>query len=74
VKYICRLVAGAFLLGCASGGLTGCTAAATAALGVALNIGVKATELDTAIIENIKVRKGEWKPSTEPAPTAETRP
>lgn len=74
MKYIRRLVAGAFLLGCASGGLTGCTAAATAALGVALNIGVKATELDTAIIENIKARKDDRKPAVEAAPTAETRP
>lgn len=74
MKYICRLVAGAFLLGCASGGLTGCTAAATAALGVALNIGVKATELDTAIIENIKARKDDRKPAVEAAPTTETRP
>jgi hypothetical protein len=74
VKYIRRLVAGAFLLVCASGALSGCTAAATAALGVALNIGVKATELDTAIIENIKARKDDRKPPVEAAPTDETRP
>jgi hypothetical protein len=74
VSYLRRLAAGALLSVCASGGLSGCTAAATAALGVALNIGVKATELDTAIIENIKVRKDDRKPPVEAAPTAETRP
>ena len=41
----------------ASAGTAGCTAAASAALGVALNIAVKATELDTAVIENLKSQR-----------------
>jgi len=68
------LAAGVLILVCASGGLSACSAAATAVLGVALNIGVKATELDTAIIENIKARKDERKPPADAAPAAETRP
>lgn len=43
----------------ASAGTAGCTAAASATLGVALNIAVKATELDTAVIENLKTRRAE---------------
>ena len=35
----------------------GCSTAASAALGVALNIVVKATELDTAVIENLRARR-----------------
>jgi hypothetical protein len=42
-----------------SAGTAGCHAAASAALGVALNIAVKATELDTAVIENLKARRSE---------------
>lgn len=41
----------------ASAGSAGCTAAASAALGVALNIAVKATEFDTAVIENLRARR-----------------
>jgi hypothetical protein len=51
-----RVVAAALVL-VASAGTAGCTAAASAALGVALNIAVKATELDTAVIENFKARR-----------------
>jgi hypothetical protein len=68
------LAVGALILACASGGLSACSAAATAVLGVALNIGVKATELDTAIIENIKARKNRQPPPADAAPTVETRP
>ena len=51
----------------ASAGTAGCTAAASAALGVALNIVVKATELDTAVIENLKARReGPSAPSSAP--------
>lgn len=74
VKYSRRSGAAALLLMCAGVGLSGCTAAATAALGVALNIGVKATELDTAIIENIKARTGERKSPAEPTPPSEEKP
>jgi len=49
------LVAGALLLGCL--GLAGCTAAATAALDIAGTIAVKAFDLDTAIINDIRARK-----------------
>jgi len=69
-----RLATGALLLACAGAGLSGCSAAATAALGVALNIGVKATELDTAIIENIKARRAKQEQPTDAPPTAVTRP
>ncbi len=51
-----RRVAAAALVLVASAGTAGCQAAATAALGVALNVAVKATELDTAVIENLKAR------------------
>lgn len=50
-----RLVAGALLLGCAA--LSACSAAASAGIGVGLNILVKAFEIDTAIINDIKARK-----------------
>jgi len=49
------LGAALILLACTS--TAGCTAAASAALGVALNIAVKATEFDTAVIENLRVRR-----------------
>jgi len=52
-----RRVAATALILLASAGTAGCTAAASAALGVALNIAVKATELDTAVIENLKTRR-----------------
>ena len=52
-----RSLAAALVL-VASAGTAGCTAAASAALGVALNIAVKATELDTAVIENLRIRRG----------------
>lgn len=51
-----RSLAAALVL-VASAGTAGCTAAASAALGVALNIAVKATELDTAVIENLRARR-----------------
>jgi hypothetical protein len=51
-----RSLAAALVL-VASAGTAGCTAAASAALGVALNIAVKATDLDTAVIENFKARQ-----------------
>jgi hypothetical protein len=54
-----RRVAVSALVLVASAGSAGCTAAATAALGVVLNIAVKATELDTAVIENLKARRSE---------------
>jgi len=55
-REVVRLAAaGALLLGCTS--LSACTAAATAALNIAGTIAVKAFDLDTAIIENIKARK-----------------
>jgi hypothetical protein len=50
---------GAALVLLACTGTAGCTAAASAALGVALNIAVKATELDTAVIENLRARRVE---------------
>lgn len=53
---LCRSLAAALVL-LASAGTAGCTAAATAAVGVALNIAVKATELDTVVIENLKARQ-----------------
>jgi hypothetical protein len=52
-----RRVAAAALVLVASAGTAGCTAAASAALGVALNIAVKATEFDTAVVENLKARR-----------------
>ncbi len=58
-----RFAAAALVL-LASAGTAGCTAAASAALGVALNIAVRATELDTAVIENLKSRRSE--PSAHP--------
>ena len=55
------MIAGRFLAAAlvllASAGTAGCTAAASAALGVALNIAVKATEFDTAVIENLRARQ-----------------
>jgi hypothetical protein len=57
-----RRVAATALVLVASAGTAGCTAAASAALGVALNIAVKATELDTAVIENLRTRRGEAAP------------
>ncbi len=48
---------GAVLILLACTGTAGCTAAASAALGVAFNIAVKATELDTAVIENLRARR-----------------
>ena len=53
-----RSLAAALVL-LASAGTAGCTAAASAALGVALNIAVKATELDTAVIENVRARRSD---------------
>jgi len=50
---------GAALVLLASASTAGCSAAASAALGVALNIAVKATELDTAVIENLRARRVE---------------
>jgi len=50
---------GAALALLASASAAGCTAVASAALGAALNIAVKATELDTAVIENAKARRTE---------------
>ena len=64
--------AGAALILLASASTAGCTAAATAVLGVALNIAVKATELDTAVIENLRVRKSE--PSVDPRAAAAGQP
>ncbi len=54
----------------ASAGTAGCTAAATATLGVALNIAVKATELDTAVIENLRARRAGTATPTTPPPEA----
>jgi hypothetical protein len=51
-----RFLATALVL-VASVGTAGCTAAASAALGFALDIAVKATELDTVVIENLKARQ-----------------
>ena len=48
---------GAALVLLASASTAGCSAAASAALGVALNIAVKATELDTAVVENLRARR-----------------
>jgi len=48
---------GAVLILLVSASTAGCTAAASAVLGVALNIAVKATELDTAVIENLRARR-----------------
>jgi len=53
-----RSLAAALVL-LASAGTAGCTAVASATLGVALNIAVKATELDTAVIENVRARRAE---------------
>lgn len=50
---------GAALVLLASASAAACTTAASAALGVALNIAVKATELDTAVIENLRARRAE---------------
>jgi hypothetical protein len=50
---------GAALMLLACTGTAGCSAAASAALGVALNIAVKATELDTAVIENLRARRSD---------------
>jgi len=50
---------GAALVLLASASTAGCSAAASAALGVALNIAVKATELDTAVVENLRARRVE---------------
>jgi hypothetical protein len=61
-----RRVAAAALVLVASAGTAGCTAAASAALGVALNIAVKATELDTAVIDNLKARRTEPDTSAPP--------
>ena len=49
------LAAVALLLECV--GLTGCTAAATAALNIAGTIAVKAFDLDTAVINDIRARR-----------------
>jgi hypothetical protein len=49
------LIAGALLLGCV--GVTGCTAAVTAALNIAGTIAVRAFDLDTAVINDIKARR-----------------
>lgn len=49
------VTAGALLLGCAS--LSACTAAASAVLNIGGTILVKAFDLDTAVIDNIKARK-----------------
>ncbi len=54
----------------ASAGTAGCTAVATATLGVALNIAVKATELDTAVIENLRARRAGTATPTTPPPEA----
>jgi hypothetical protein len=54
-----RRYLGAALMLLASTGTAGCSAAASAALGVALNIAVKATELDTAVIDNLRARRAE---------------
>lgn len=61
-----RSLAAALVL-LASAGTAGCTAAASAALGVALNFAVKATELDTAVIENVKARRAAA-PTPSPTP------
>lgn len=50
---------GAALALLASVSTAGCTAAASAALGVAFSIAVKATELDTAVIENLRARRAD---------------
>ena len=42
---------------CIAAGLTGCTAAATAALDIAGTIAVKAFDLDTAVINDIRARR-----------------
>ncbi len=53
-----------------SAGTAGCTAVASATLGVALNIAVKATELDTAVIENLRARRAGTTTPTTPPPEA----
>ncbi|GEM_PF-2990905 len=65
-----RYAAAALVL-LASAGTAGCTAAASAALGVALNIAVKATELDTALVENLSARRDS---SHDPRATAAGQP